>query len=371
MVHGFVQFLRLLLGPSGAYDESLITVTLKDSMTIPRIIAFVAAVLAWTGAQAADDGATRAARAGEALVGQPAPAAVLRTLDGGTIDLAAHYGRKPVYLKFWATWCVPCREQMPGFERIYRQYGKRIDVVAVNVGFNETEDGIRAYRAQHGLTMPIALDDGSLGRRLNLRVTPQHVLVGADGRIAYVGHLDDAALHAALDRIAAAPPAGTQPVALAPQTSAPRVFRLGDKVDGVTLATLAGTPAAIGAAGKPRALVFFSPWCESYLRSSQPATAQACRRVREDATRLAKQGGADWLAVAAPLWTSPAELADYGKAHPGTPPLALDRDGAAFAAFGIRAIPSVVLLDASGRVARILGPDDRNLDQALRAIAAR
>jgi thiol:disulfide interchange protein len=129
---------------------------MKDSMTIPRIIAFVAAVLAWTGAQAAEDGAARAARAGEALVGQPAPAAVLRTLDGGTIDLAAHYGRKPVYLKFWATWCVPCREQMPGFERIYRQYGKRIDVVAVNVGFNETEDGIRAYRAQHG--RPVLLD---------------------------------------------------------------------------------------------------------------------------------------------------------------------------------------------------------------------
>jgi hypothetical protein len=124
-------------------------------------------------------------------------------------------------------------------------------------------------------------------------------------------------------------------------------------------------------AGKPRALVFFSPWCETYLSASRPATAQACRRVREDATHLAKKGGVDWLAVAAPLWTSPAELADYGRAHPGTPPLALDRDGAAFAAFGIRAIPSVVLLDADGRVARVLGPDERDLGQALRAIAKR
>ncbi|MFS2017252.1 hypothetical protein ACEN88_11815, partial [Massilia sp. CT11-108] len=61
-----------------------------------------------------------------------------------------------------------------------------------------------------------------------------------------------------------------------------------------------GLPA--GAAGKPRALVFFSPWCETYLRETRPATAQACRRVREDATRLMKRGGVDWLAVAAPLW---------------------------------------------------------------------
>jgi len=346
--------------------KALTTVTIKDPMTLIHLIAaFATALFACATCGAADDGATRAAQAGQPLIGQPAPAAVLRTLDGGTIDLATRYGRKPVYLKFWATWCAPCLKQMPGFERIHRQYGKRIDVIAVNAGFSDTEADVRAYRARNGLTMPIALDDGSLGRRLNLRVTPQHVLIGADGRIAYVGHLDDAALHAALDRVAqdrvAAAPA--QPVALAPQAQAARVFRVGDKVAGLDL------PA--GAAGKPRALVFFSPWCETYLRESRPATAQACRRVREDATRLMKEGGVDWLGVAAPLWTSAAELAAYAGAHPGTPPLALDRDGAAFAAFGIRAIPSVVLLDADGRVARVLGPEQRGLDAALRAVRAR
>ncbi|MCS0616312.1 TlpA family protein disulfide reductase [Massilia kyonggiensis] len=311
------------------------------------ITALATALFACATCGAADDGATRAAQAGQTLIGQPAPAVVLRTLDGGTIDLATRYRRKPVYPKFWATWCAPCLQQMPGFERIHRQYGNRIDVIGVNAGFNDTEADVRAYRTRHGLTMPIALDDGSLGRRLNLRVTPQHVVIGADGRIAYVGHLDDAALHAALDRVAAAP----------------RVFRVGDKVAGLDLPS--------GAAGKPRALVFFSPWCETYLRETRPATAQACRRVREDATRLMKQGGVDWLAVAAPLWTSDAELAAYAKAHPGTPPLALDRDGAAFAAFGIRAIPSVVLLDADGRVARVLGPEERGLDTVLRAVRGR
>ena len=326
------------------------TVTLKDPMSLIHLItAFATALFTCATCGAADDGASRAAQAGQTLIGQPAPAAVLRTLDGGTIDLATRYGRKPVYLKFWATWCAPCLKQMPGFERIHRQYGKRIDVIGVNAGFSDTEADVRAYRTRHGLTMPIALDDGSLGRRLNLRVTPQHVLIGADGRIAYVGHLDDAALHAALDKVAAAPAA--------------RVFRVGDKIEGVDL------PA--GAAGKPRALVFFSPWCETYLRESRPATAQACRRVREDATRLMKQGGVDWLAVAAPLWTSAAELDAYARSHPGTPPLALDRDGAAFAAFGIRAIPSVVLIDADGRVARVLGPEERGLDAALRAVRAR
>jgi len=347
---------------------------MKDSMTIPRIIAIaaiVAVLLPGVPCAAGEDGAARAARAGQPLIGQPAPAAVLRTLDGRTIDLAARYGRKPVYLKFWATWCAPCLQQMPGFERIYRQYGKRIDVIAVNTGFSDTDADVRTYRARHGLTMPIALDDGRLGRKLNLRVTPQHVLIGADGRIAYVGHLDDAALHAALERIAAESPAGAQPVALAPQASAPRVFHVGDKVEGIALTALDGTPVPVGTSGRPRALVFFSPWCESYLRASRPATARACGRVREQATRLAQQGDVDWLAVAAPLWTSPAELADYGKAHPGTPPLALDRDGAAFAAFGIHAIPSVVLLDAAGRVARVLGPDEHGIAAAVAAVRGR
>jgi len=159
------------------------------------------------------------------------------------------------------------------------------------------------------------------------------------------------------------PAAPAQPVAPAPQARAARVFRVDDKAEGI------GLPA--GAAGKPRALVFFSPWCETYLRASRPATAQACRRVREDAARLMKRRGADWLAVAAPLWTSAAELAAYARAHPGTPPLTLDRDGAAFAAFGIRAIPSVVLLDADGRVARVMGPDERGLDAAVTSLGRR
>jgi hypothetical protein len=48
--------------------------------------------------------------------------------------------------------------------------------------------------------MPIAIDDGSLGAALNLRVTPQHVVIGRDGRILYVGHLDDGKLADALRR---------------------------------------------------------------------------------------------------------------------------------------------------------------------------
>jgi len=301
------------------------------------------------------DGKQRAQRIGKKLIGQPGPAATLTSIDGQRIDLAALYGKRPVYLKFWATWCIPCREQSPGFEKIHQQYGKRIAVVAVNTGYSETEAAVRAFRAHYGLTMPVVIDDGSLGGQLDLRVTPQHIVIDADGRIVHVGHLDDMALHDALERVANTPPsAGGMP--LAPQSAAKTAFKVGDQVNGIKLTTLAGKTIALGA-GKPRALVFFSPWCESYLRETRPATSAACEHVRLETEKLAKDRGVEWVGVSAPLWTSRAELAAYAKEKRTSIPLALDQNGEVFRAFGVRQIPTVVMIDAQGRVSKVTAAD--------------
>jgi peroxiredoxin len=297
------------------------------------------------------DGKQRAQRVGQKLVGHPGPAATLTSIDGQRIDLAALYGKQPVYLKFWATWCVPCRQQSPGFEKLYQQYGKRIAVVAVNTGYSETEAAVRAFREQYGLHMPVVIDDGTLGGQLDLRVTPQHVVIDADGRIVHVGHLDDQALHDALERVANTPPSPGG-IPLAPQSAAKAAFKVGDQVSGIKLTTLAGKDIAIGA-GKPRALVFFSPWCESYLRETRPATSSACERVRLETERLAKDRSVEWVGISAPLWTSRGELAAYAKEKRTSIPLALDQDGAIFRAFGVRQIPTVVMIDAQGRVSKV------------------
>lgn len=298
------------------------------------------------------DGKQRAQRVGRKLVGQPGPAATLTSIDGHRIDLVSLYGKQPVYLKFWATWCVPCRQQSPGFEKIYQQYGKRIAVVAVNTGFSETDAAVRAFRVQYGLHMPVVIDDGTLGGQLDLRVTPQHVVIDADGRIVHVGHLDDQALHDALERVANTPPSPGG-IPLAPQSAAAKTaFKVGDQVNGIKLTTLAGNSIAIGA-GKPRALVFFSPWCESYLRDTRPATSSACERVRLETERLAKDRSVEWIGVSAPLWTSRGELAAYAKEKRTSIPLALDQDGEIFRAFGVRQIPTIVMIDAQGRVSKV------------------
>lgn len=124
-----------------------------------------------------DPGQALALAAGHDLIGTPAPKLRLRSIDGGVVDLGALAGRRPVYLKFWATWCAPCREQMPHFERAYNELGDNLEVVAVNTGFNDDVAEIRRYRDALGLTMPMAMDDGGLAAALNLRVTPQHVVV--------------------------------------------------------------------------------------------------------------------------------------------------------------------------------------------------
>ena len=68
---------------------------------------------------AATSGPQLAQTVARSLVGSPAPRLVLKTIDGETINLGDLYGKQAVYLKFWATWCTPCREQMPHLERTF------------------------------------------------------------------------------------------------------------------------------------------------------------------------------------------------------------------------------------------------------------
>jgi len=319
-------------------------------------------------AGAADPGERRAAAVAAHALGAPAPAIALTTIDGDTIDLATLYGARPIYLKFWATWCIPCREQMPGFAKIFETVGDRIAVIAVNAGLDDDAAAVRAFREQHGLRMPVVVDDGRLAAALDLQVTPQHVLIGRDARIAYVGHLDGEPLDRAIQEVLARP-ASTAPVAGQP-VAIRAAFRPGERVQGLAATTIDGAAVPLGPSrdGRPRGLVLFSAWCESYLKDSRPETAQACRRVREAVDELAARGDVDWLGIASNLWTSADDVAGY-KAKTGTRiPLAFDADGTLLRAFGVHRIPTVVLLDPDGRVARVLGPDDPDLAGAVRAL---
>lgn len=120
--------------------------------------------------------------AGEAasLVGKPAPPLAGVDLQQQAIDIGALRGRS-VLVMFWATWCGPCREEMPfvqaAFEK-YRAHG--FSVIAVNVG-EEAADAA-AFMRRFDLTLPVTLDrTGDIAERFRVIGLPTNYLVDADG----------------------------------------------------------------------------------------------------------------------------------------------------------------------------------------------
>ncbi len=90
-----------------------------------------------------------------------APDFTLPALGGGTIRLAELKGQV-VMLNFWATWCPPCRAEMPAMERLYREYASR-GFAIVAIDYREGPDLVQPFVEELGLTFPIALDrDGKV-----------------------------------------------------------------------------------------------------------------------------------------------------------------------------------------------------------------
>ena len=342
---------------------------MRPAKTICRL-ALLCGVLAVAPAPAETSGQQRAQAAGRAILGAPAPRLMMKTIDGDAIDLGSLYGKKAVYLKFWATWCVPCREQMPHFEHTYETAGPDMAVIAIDVGFNDSIEAIRDYRKKLAITMPIVFDDGSLVAAFHLRVTPTHVVIGRDGRILYVGHLADKELDAAL--IAARAPAarGPRAAAMAHDDSPP--IGVGDPLPKRSLRTLDGQRFDFQSGAAQRkltALVFLSPWCESYLATTRPEVAANCRNMRAQFTALGKDPRVRWLGIASGLWADSADLRQYRAEYQVTIPLTLDASGEVFRAFRVNDVPTILIADASGRIVkRIEASASRDADALRTAV---
>jgi len=323
------------------------------------------------GTAFAQGGEQRAEAVAHSLIGSPAPRMVLKTIDGQTLDLGKLYGKKAVYLKFWATWCVPCREQMPHFEKTYESRGSDLEVIAINAGFNDSVEDVKEYRQRLGIKMPIVIDDGTLGAALNLRVTPQHVVIGRDGRIVYVGHLAneqlEAALVAARGAAAGGKVAGRTSGGGAAGSSAGGTPRRGDAAPTFTAKALDGTQ--FGNKG-PLVLVFLSPWCESYLETSRAAMSAHCRDVRLQVEELAKQHpDTRWLGVASGIWASPDDLTKYVSKYAVSIPLTLDESGTLFNSFHVRSVPTVIAINGRGVIEQRIEGNDPSLATQMSRVA--
>lgn len=137
-----------------------------------------------------------------------APDFRLTSLEDGSVRLSDLRG-KPVILNFWATWCPPCRREMPALEAIWQRYG-RGGVLVLGIDEGEQPSVVARFaREQVGTTFPLLLDrQQEVGARYNVRAIPTTVFVDPSGRIQDIvvgGPLDEAALLGGVNKITAGP----------------------------------------------------------------------------------------------------------------------------------------------------------------------
>lgn len=103
---------------------------------------------------------------------------------GATVRLADFQG-KVIFLNFWATWCPPCKEEMPAMERLYRRLKARgFVVLAVSIDTPGSEAQVAAFLREHQLTYPVALDAKmEVARLYGVRALPSTYLIDREGRI--------------------------------------------------------------------------------------------------------------------------------------------------------------------------------------------
>lgn len=131
-------------------------------------------------------GAALSGISGEAVVGleigNMAPEFVSQTVEGEAVSLAGYRG-KVVILNFWATWCGPCRVEMPEFQAAYEQLSEK-DFVVVAVNFGETAATIKAFQNELGLTFPLVMDErGDIQEQFGIFSYPTTFVLNPQGII--------------------------------------------------------------------------------------------------------------------------------------------------------------------------------------------
>jgi peroxiredoxin len=143
--------------------------------------------------------------------GDAAPAFTVSTIEGEEISLESLRGQV-VLVNFWATWCPPCRVEMPGFERVYQQR-KDDGFVIVGLSADRTGSaGVKRFLEERGISFPVAIAPPRVARDYGgVRALPTSFLIDREGRVRHTvtGLFAEPALRMAVDRLLAEPPSSS------------------------------------------------------------------------------------------------------------------------------------------------------------------
>ncbi|WDW10731.1 TlpA disulfide reductase family protein [Priestia aryabhattai] len=134
-----------------------------------------------------EQASTESAPKGEVgiLEGQIVPNIQLETLDGKAFNLKDYQG-KTVILNFWATWCPPCKAEMPDMQKFYEEYkNKNVEIIAVNLTSAEkNKEDIKRFTDEYGITFTVPLDkNGEISNQFNVVSIPSSYLIDDKGVI--------------------------------------------------------------------------------------------------------------------------------------------------------------------------------------------
>jgi cytochrome c biogenesis protein CcmG, thiol:disulfide interchange protein DsbE len=160
---------------------------------------------AWIALSAPGPGETTGGQIPAPRQGFLAPDFTLEDLAGNPVQLSALRGQ-PVLLNFWASWCPPCKEEMPAMQRVHSEYaGQGFMILAVNTTYQDSESEARRFLQQGGLTFPVVFDrTGEASRLYETRALPTSFFIDADGIIREVvvgGPMSEALLRAQAERL--------------------------------------------------------------------------------------------------------------------------------------------------------------------------
>lgn len=151
---------------------------------IPISILILAAGLAVIWISKLPAGTSLSGHLEEAQVGFFAPDFELDRIDSGTVKLSSLRG-KPVILNFWASWCPPCKAEMPAFQTAHLEYSSTgLQIIAVNSTSQDSLLDVEQFIQQYGITFPIPLDiTGSTSQKYLIHSLPTTYFIDKNGII--------------------------------------------------------------------------------------------------------------------------------------------------------------------------------------------